>query len=453
MNFTIQLALWGWVPFGALMFALMRPRWAVMVCIFGAWMFLPMYTIEISSFPNYDKTTAGTLAAILGSLVFDQGRLFAFKPRWFDLPIVIFVGAQFTAALNAGSGVYEGVTDMVMAGIGFGLPYYLARVYFTDLEALKDLALGFFIAGLIYLPLCLYEIRMSPQLHADIYGFFPHSWGQMERFGGFRPIVFMQHGLAVAGFMAFSTVVGFGLWRSGHLKSLYGVPPWVAVLAMAGTTILCKSGNALVLMTGGVVTFELMRWFETKALLLCLILVPPAYMAVRAPGLWDGQELIDLTKMVSDARAGSLYVRIHSENVLLPIAMEKPLFGHGHWAAGLSPEQYENVTPDGYWLITIAALGAFGLAGFTLMFLLPGLRLVRAARAKELVRGRAAPLTLMTMVGTLFLADCLMNAMMGSAFPFIAGASGAGLSGMGRTTAPPVLPRQPHPLPKRSKPT
>ena len=60
----------------------------------------------------------------------------------------------------------------------------------------------FVLGGLIYVPLCLFEVRMSPQLHNMVYGFAQHSFGQTVRGGGWRPMVFMQHGLAVGLFMS-----------------------------------------------------------------------------------------------------------------------------------------------------------------------------------------------------------------------------------------------------------
>ena len=39
-----------------------------------------------------------------------------------------------------------------------------------------------------------------------VYGFFPHSWLQHVRGGGFRPIVFMNHGLVLGIFLSMAVV-------------------------------------------------------------------------------------------------------------------------------------------------------------------------------------------------------------------------------------------------------
>lgn len=58
---------------------------------------------------------------------------------------------------------------------------------------LKVLAL----ACLAYSLLALWEVRMSPRLNREIYGFFGHSWSQHVRYGGYRPILFLNHGIWV----------------------------------------------------------------------------------------------------------------------------------------------------------------------------------------------------------------------------------------------------------------
>src|SRR5256885_7505918 len=80
------------------------------------------------------------------------------------------------------------------------------------------------IAGVIYVPLCLFECAISPQLHFMTFGFYQHDFNQVIRMGGYRPMVFLQHGLAVGMLMTASSICGFWLWWTGSLKSLFGVP-------------------------------------------------------------------------------------------------------------------------------------------------------------------------------------------------------------------------------------
>ena len=64
------------------------------------------------------------------------------------------------------------------------------------------------------MPFCLFEIRMSPQLHKCVYGS-TSAPRQTFRWGGFRPMVFMQRGLAVGIWMIAGVAVGMWLWVTG----------------------------------------------------------------------------------------------------------------------------------------------------------------------------------------------------------------------------------------------
>ncbi len=97
-------------------------------------------------------------------------------------------------------------------------------MFLSDLTGLRTIALGVFLGGLSYVPLCLYEIRMSPQLHRILYGFHQHEFVQTLRWGGFRPMVFMNHGLALGLWMTLACLSGYWLWRTGTKKRLWGVP-------------------------------------------------------------------------------------------------------------------------------------------------------------------------------------------------------------------------------------
>ena len=52
----------------------------------------------------------------------------------------------------------------------------------------------------------LFEIRMSPQLHRWLYGYYPFGFITQMRYGGFRPSVFMENGLVCA-FFAMTAMV------------------------------------------------------------------------------------------------------------------------------------------------------------------------------------------------------------------------------------------------------
>ena len=84
----------------------------------------------------------------------------------------------------------------------WGLPYFIGRIYLGNFKWMRELAIAIFIGGLVYVPLCIYEMKFSPILHMQVYGFAQNSIAQQIRLGGWRPMVFLPHGIAVGLFMS-----------------------------------------------------------------------------------------------------------------------------------------------------------------------------------------------------------------------------------------------------------
>ena len=84
------------------------------------------------------------------------------------------------------------------------LPFLLGYMVLSSTDGVRAWMAALLLAGLAYSLPMLLEVRMSPQLNVWIYGFFDHDFSQAIRYGGYRPMVFLEHGLWVAlfGFMA-----------------------------------------------------------------------------------------------------------------------------------------------------------------------------------------------------------------------------------------------------------
>ena len=67
-----------------------------------------------------------------------------------------------------------------LSSLGYTLfyitPFLLGRKYLATEESHAVLLKGLSIAMLFYSIPILWEVRMSPQLHAQVYGFFPHDF-------------------------------------------------------------------------------------------------------------------------------------------------------------------------------------------------------------------------------------------------------------------------------------
>jgi len=423
--------MFGWLAVVPALFLTLPARRAVIAGILGGWLFLPNAAYYINELPDYTKVSATTMAVLAGALVFDSRAFARLRPAWYDLPVMLWCAWPFVSSVSTGLGAWDGLSQFLNQVISWGVPYLLGRAYFRDLGAVRELAVGLFISTLVYLPLVVFEIRMSPQLHSLVYGFHQHEFVQSRRGDSWRPTVFMQHGLAVSMFMASGTVAGFWLWRSGAVRSLRAWPMSWLVGAGAVVTVLSNSLGAVVLMVAGVAALWAAGARRTRWLVAAIIVFPVAYTTAKTALGWRGYELVSLVEEFNPGRAGSLQTRLASENGAIDRMQGLALLvGEGRFVFGgmIIEEGGTKIIPDGYWLIALVRTGAVGLLGMMSMLLLPCwmclTRLPRAAWSDP----RLAPLVAMGVIVALWMMDNLFNAMINPIFPLAAGAVQATVS-------------------------
>jgi hypothetical protein len=427
MSFLVPFTLFGWIPFVILLFTLMPPRRAVIASFLLAWLFLPMAGYGVPGLPDYTKMSATTFGVLIGAALFDTDRLLSWRPKWVDIPMLIWCTCPLVSSYLNGLGLYDGFSEIVRAFIGWGLPYVIGRVYFNDLDALRELAVGIFIGGLIYVPFCWFEARLSPQLHVWVYGFRQHSFIQNVRDGGYRPMVFMQHGLMVGMWMGMTTMIGVWLWQSKAVRKVWDVPMYVLMPAMFFTVYLCKSKYAVLLLGTGMLALFTAKWLRTKALIACLLLVPLTYSALRATGAITGESMIAMAHQVfGEERAKSLGMRLNNENLLAQRAMEKPVWGWGGWGQSrVQDEQGKDLITDSLWIITLGKYGWVGLLSLMAMLLLPMILVMKDWRVELWHHPAVAPVVVLAIVCSLYMFDHLMNGMVNPIFMLAAGAVGS----------------------------
>lgn len=431
MNLTVPLALLGWPLLSLVMFAIWPARRAVVATYLGAWMFLPQFSpFVIEGLPEYDKLAAAALSAVLGTALFAPHIFRRFRFSWYDLPMLVWlICPVFSAITNDVGGsvsrsAYGGMTMVVTQVLTWGVPYFLGRCYFHDFEGLYELALGVFVAGLVYMPLCLLEVRFAPRLHLLVYGDHAHSFVQTLRMGGFRPTVFMQHGLMVGLFMAGATTVGFWLWLTGRLKTLGGVPAVVWVLLLAVTTVLCKSAGAMVLLAMAMAVMASIRYLNLRAGLVALVVISPLYIVTRSLDVWTGAEVVSIADdLFGEQRAGSLAGRMYNEDIFNAKAAKRPWFG---WSGWQRFHEYNDVgrtlgTPDGMWIIARGQFGVVGLVSMWLVLLIPPVVLLWRYPGSMWPSAALAPTIALSLFLLIFTIDCLMNAMIGPVYAMTAG--------------------------------
>lgn len=446
MSYTVPIALFGWPLVVIVLFAMVRPRTAALTAFLGAWLFLPMAGYQFAGLPDYGKMEAASYGALLGVVLFDSARLGELRRTWLDMPIILWCLTPMASSLSNGLGAYNGASAVYGQAISWGVPYLIGRLYFSDREGLRALVKAIIIGGLLYVPLCLLEIRLSPRLHIWVYGFHQHSWRQTHAFGGWRPTVFMQHGLAVGLWMTTASLVALWLWWTRTIERIGSMRMGYVVAALIGTTILCKSVGAIALLVVASGAMAMIKKCHRKTLVWCLALVPLVYMGLRAPGLWDGSHLLNLVDRIVPEKEGSLRYRMEAEDLLASHALRRPVFGWGGYSRNRPAkmgEDVKNLATDGLWIIALGARGVVGLAALTATILLPVLLVLRRLQPSEWLHPSTAPLGVLAIILIVFMIDSLFNALLNPLYVVTAGAIVSTLSAKpgGSPAASPSIPR------------
>jgi len=399
-------------------FALLPPRRAILTSMLLAWLFLPIVRIDVPIFPDVTKMSMTLGAILIGIVVFDlpQIRPFHISLHWIDLPFIIWCLAPFlTAIANAPeTKLWDGVSWSFDNVIGWGLPYLIGRTYFSSVNGLRQLAAGIFIGGLIYIPLCLFEMKMSPQLHRMLYGAHQHDFLQSVRGDGYRPTVFMTHGLAVAMFMGSASICGLWLWVSGALKEMFRfLPAGLIVMPLIATSLLMRSAGAISLMLIGLGAVFLRRTNGFRVFLMVLLLIPATYITARTIFGWDGSNLVEVaTEQFGPERAQSLDFRFRSEELMLDKIDQRAAFGWGGYGRSLVLDSEGKVAsvPDSFWVIAYGLYGSVGLVS-ELLFTWPIIYMLFRIPRSQFSHPALAGVLAMASLLTLYAIDNLVNSM------------------------------------------
>ena len=427
MTPLVPLMLFGWIPFTVILFFTLKPHHAVLCSVIGGCLFLPMRGYDLPGLPEYTKSTAIAIGLIMGGRLSGHRRAASFRWRLYDFPMILWCLCPIATSLSNNLGFYDGLSTSFSQVVVWGVPYLAGRVYFDSAEKLRDLCLGIIVGGLLYLPLCLYEIRMSPQLSINFYGFFPHSFGQMKRYGGFRPIVFMQHGLMVSLWMAVTTTVAFWLWRSRDVLHLKGIPMGFLVATLMITTVLCKSVNGWFALAVGCGCYLFSRRGKARLPLILLLLAIPLYIGLRMTGVVAGHEVESVAAHVVDAeRAGSLAYRLEEEDLFSRRAFERPILGWGGYGRNrIDPVTGKKIRKaiDALWLIEFGAKGFLGLLSlFVGMLSGPWLVLRNMSNKSKYAHFIGPVPVVLSLVVILFMIDSLLNGMINPVYIVCSGA-------------------------------
>jgi len=436
MSFLVNLTLFGWVPLMLFLYRRMPAQRAVVLGFIAAWLFLPIASFAFVGIPDLSKTTATIYGVVLAVVLFDVGRLSGLRFSLLDLPVFAWCLSPFLSSVTNGLGLYDGATGIFRTAVFWALPYFIGKLFLGNLRGLYCLACGIAVGGLIYAPLCLLEVRISPQLHNMVYGYHQHSFAQTFRYGGWRPVVFMQHGLEVGIWMMAATLVAVWLWRVRALTILLDLPLletfelpmlWVCALLLL-TFVLLKSTGAYGLFLLGGLALAIARKWRTSLPILAIGFLVCGYLSVATLSSnveYQDRIITSLERIgLPQDRLASLRFRFINEEMLADKARQRLLFGWGGWGRSrIRDENGKDITvTDSLWIIYFGQNGLYGLGNLYAMMMLPPMLYLWNFRKQAWRHPHLAAPSVLATVVILYMLDCLVNAMLNPIFILSAGA-------------------------------
>lgn len=373
------------------------PKHKSVAAIFGIYIGGLMFLPELAAFdfpllPPMDKNGFAAAMSLVAAILLERKRIIHAKPlrgvdAFFWLMLLGDIGTAFTNRdvlvfgedrFRPTDGLqysfrvvlddlkpYDIMSMAIRDFLSTYVPFLVGRAVFREAKDAEVLLRGMVTFCLIYTPLCLLEMRLSPQLHNWVYGYAPSKFGHAMRGSGYKPIGFMANGLAVAMFLV-AGVLSAAILHKRRAKILgfsMALPLGILWLVLGlsrnvGATIFSLIAVPIVLMSRG-------RMALTAAMILVISVV--VYPIVRATDAVDVYYIIERIEEVSPDRAQSLDTRFRNEDSLYDRAEERLWFGWGGFGRNRIFDDWgKDVSiTDGEWILRI---GGRGVVGFVACF-------------------------------------------------------------------------------------
>lgn len=333
---------------------------ATFISVFIGFLILPVGVyLDIPLFPNFDKNLSSLVGVLLG-LIFIKKKSF----NWFGdngfvrysiLSIILLTLVNYffnTQPLFNGEYWVVGITihEAFVACLRNYLAISFLVVAINVVKSENDviqLHKMIVIALLAYLPLIIIELLISPQIHNFVYGFHPHSFNQQIRNGGFRPTVFIGHGLLTAnvylgGFISLLILYKFKKFFISQPINLTLIIIFFILL------ILLKSATALLLAILAFITLCFLSFNLRRYTLKCIVFFSVLYPFLVSMDLIPLDSIYILfAQLFPQERLDSLFFRFFNEKLFLEYLNNYVFIGYGGMGRAMIP----GAIVDGTWLV------------------------------------------------------------------------------------------------------
>lgn len=425
---------WAYLFFAALGMAAfwrLRPGTAVLLCVFGGWAALPVGQYppfwpgqEGSEFPYWiiglglpsdmllTKAWVCPVVAAIGVLLFDFNSIKRFRPAWPDVIPVVWCLSPFSAALAGRTSDPAPWIGALYLSASWGLPWLLGRLYFSTPDGLKQLARAVVLSAVIYLPICLIEGIWQPGVYGWIYEVHPFRTDGMQRYIGYRPIGFLEHGNQLGMWLAGAAVVA--IWSAMVLPrpSASNRQQYVLAAVLGLLCLASQSAGAIILAVASLGLLQLFRWVRPRNTLLAVAIVGALGFGTYASGVIPIRKLAEsnpvaqrLKAGLSSAGRGSLGWRMAQDERHLKTAYRHVFLGHGEWDWWREGQG----RPWGMWLMIVGQFGILGLLSSTAIWIYPAGRALWSMSRIAVVSPQGVIPAALAIVLLITFADSLLN--------------------------------------------
>lgn len=377
-NIFAYTAIIAWPIVSVFAFNILSKQKAILFTLLAGYLLLPVKTaFNIPFIPSLGKSNVPVLACFFCLFLVRKQTIGLFSSKgWVKLILLTLISSPFLTVLNNQYSIvidyrflsalsFHDAFSMIANQLFLIVSFFIGSRFFSTYETQVTLFKAIVYSGLLYSLLILIEVRISPQLHTWLYGYFPHDFDQQHRMGGFRPVVFLGHGLVVAFFMASVFICALALARVKIKLGSFNNKIVNSYLFFI--LLLCKSVGSILYGLFALLLLPLMNPKRIMQISILIAALAVSYPLLRATEIFPTEAVVNMAKNFSKERAGSLEFRFDNEDILLAHAREKLWFGWGGWGRNrVYNEQGRDLTvTDGYWIIVF---GQFGLIGFLSIF-------------------------------------------------------------------------------------
>lgn len=338
------------------------------------------YEVDYPLVPPLDKNTL-TALCILVMLYLKKQKNPVFKPGLWNKFFLGYIAAIIISTLiNSdpldkggvyipASKPYDAISNLIFFFLTF-LPFIFGRNFLTSLKGTEEIFKKLTIFALIYTIPMVWEIRFSPQLHIQVFGYFPGDFLQQMRSGGFRPVVFIGHGLALAFWYSTCAIAALALYKTKVKATMFF--GFKVLIFFTIVLVFCKTVSAVIYLALAAILILFLKPKVQIYIALVFAILVMIYPMNAVSQFVKNSDVLEYVSEYSIERSQSLETRFDNEHILMEKALERPWFGWSGWGRNRVYAYGKDITiTDGKWVMEFGVYGTVGFVFYYLMLIYP----------------------------------------------------------------------------------